>query len=199
MDTDIIVRIMMFIPEIVWHGGIRRTIPLEMLYDRVLECFNYSSGKPVVILKHRDMAYLSAKAFLHLAIQRKCFDDKDVLEPISSKHSIMGSKDCGDDCDLSSTLGVIDHIFDKSGPVCWEDFSFTAAHHAWMGHILLYRTWDVLREHQPLPEDVKEFVRCSFRLKPPPPEPVVADCLFIIGLNIGIELNRNDLLTSDKR
>jgi len=43
MDTDVIMAIMRFIPEVVWYAGIRTT-PLERLYDTVLECFDRSSG-----------------------------------------------------------------------------------------------------------------------------------------------------------
>ena len=68
MDTDVIMAIMRFIPEVVWHAGIR-TIPLEWLYDTVLECFDRSNGRPVAIPKLRNKAYPNAKALLHLAIQ----------------------------------------------------------------------------------------------------------------------------------
>ena len=68
-----------------------------------------------------------------------------------------------------------------------------------MGHILLYSAWDVIRKRQPLPDDTKEFVLHSLRLEPPPPTPIVADCLFIVGLVLGIELCVGDLLVVDRR
>ena len=77
IDADVSMAIIRFIPEVVWHAGIR-TIPLERLYDTVLECFDYSSGRPLVIPKLRDMTYLSARALVHLAIQPKCIgNDSD--------------------------------------------------------------------------------------------------------------------------
>ena len=201
MDSDVIMAIMRFIPEVVWHAGIR-TIPLERLYDTVLECFDRSSGGPVVIPKLRNKAYLSAKALLHLAIQRKCIgdeSDKAMFKSISSRHPIMGSKHYEEDSDLESTLGIIDRVFGDYEPIYWQNFSFTVPHHAWMGHILLYRAWDVLREGKPLPDDIKEFVLHSLRLEPPPPAPIVADCLLIIGLVLGIKIHIDDLLVVDKR
>jgi hypothetical protein len=201
MDADVIMAIMRFIPEVVWHAGIRVT-PLERLYDTVLKCFNRSSGHPVVIPRLRNKAYLSAKALLHLTIQRKCIgdeSDKAMFKSIMNRHPVMGSKHYEDDSDLESTLGIIDRIFGDFEPMYWENFSFTIPHHAWMGHILLYRAWDILRKGEPLPDDVKEFVFHSLRLEPPPPAPIVADCLLTIGLVLGIKLHSiDDLLVTDK-
>ena len=201
MDSDVIMAIMRFIPEVVWYAGIRTT-PLERLYDTVLECFDRSSGHPVVIPKLRNKAYLSAKALLHLAIQRKCIgdeSDKVMFKSISNRHPIVGSKHYEDDSDLEATLGIIDRVFGDFEPMYWQNFSFTVQHHAWMGHILLYRAWDILRKGEPLPEDVKEFVVHSLGLEPPPPAPIVADCLLTIGLVLGIKLHIDDLLVVDKR
>ena len=110
MDAGVIMAIMRFIPEVVWHVGIR-TIPLECLYDTLLKCFDRSSARPMVIPKLRNKAYLSAKALLHLTIQRKCIgddSDKMVFKAISLKHPIMGSKHYEDNSDLESTLDIID-------------------------------------------------------------------------------------------
>ena len=202
MDADVIMAIMRFIPEVVWHAGIRTT-PLERLYDTVLECFDRSSGRPAVIPKLRNKAYLSAKALLHLAIQRKCIgdeSDKAMFKSISNRHPIMGYKHYEGDSDLESTLGIIDRVFGDFEPMYWQNFSLSTQHHAWMGHILLYRAWDVItRQGEPLPDDIKEFVLHSLRLEPPPPAPIVADCLLIIGLVLGIKLHIDDLLVVDKR
>ena len=202
-DADVSMAIMRFIPEVVWHPGIQTT-PLERLYDTALECFDSSSGHPVVVTKRRDKAYLSAKALVHLVIQRKCIgneSDEAVFKSISDRHQTMGSKHYEGDPDLESILGIIDRVFGihVSEPMRWDEFSFTVPHHAWMGHILLYRAWDAIRKGQPLPDDTKEFVLYSLRLDPPPPTPIVADCLFIVGLVLGIELRIDDLLVVDKR
>jgi len=201
MDADAIATIMMFIPEVVWYAGIR-TAPLERLYDTVVECFDHSSGSPVVIPKLKNKAYLSAKAFLHVAIQSKCIGggrDKAVFESISRRHQIMGSEGCDGDPDLQSTLGIIDHVFGNPRPMDWQGFTFTVAHHAWMGHILLYRAWDVTGKGGRVPDDIRGFTLHSLRLEPPPPASIVADCLFIIGFVVGIGLHPDDLLVVDKR
>jgi hypothetical protein len=200
LDADVIMAIMKFIPDVVWHAGIRTT-PLERLYGMVVECFDFSNGRPVVIPKLRKKAYLSAKALLHLAIQRKCIgneSDVAIFTSISRLHPVMGSEHQGDS-DLESTLGIIDRVFGNFDRMDWQNFSFTVPHHTWMAHILLYRAWDVLGKGEPLPDDIKGFVLHSLRLDPPPPAPIVADCLFIIGLVLGIGFHIDDLLVRDKR
>ena len=200
-DADATTAIMRFIPEVVWYDGIQTT-PLERLYDTVVECFDQSSGHPVVIPKLKEKAYLSAKALVHLAIQRKCIGndsdkDKAVFESISNPRLTMGSEHCKGDSDLESTLGIIDRVFGVPEPIRWENFSFGVQHQAWMGHILLYRAWDAIRTGESLPDDTKEFVLHTLRSKLS--APIVADCLFIIGLVLGIELHIDDLLVADKR
>jgi len=202
MDTDNITAIARFIPEITWHDDIR-VAPLEQLYNTFLECFDRSSGRPVVKPASRDITYLSAKALLHIVIQRKCIgSDSDVaiLNSISSRYQTLGSGNYKGDSDLESTLGIIDRIFGGDfEPMYWQDLSFTVSHHAWMSHILLYRAWDVIRQGEHLPDDVKEFVIHSLQLEPPPPASIVADCLLIVGFVLGIRLHADDPLVVGKR
>ena len=201
-DMDAIMAILRFIPEVVWHAGIRTT-PLERLYDTLVECIDRSSGHPKVIPRLKDKAYLAAKALLHLAIQRKCIGneyDACAFESISMRHLLMGPQSYEGDSDLTSTLGIIDCVFGGFAPMDWQHFSFTPTHHAWIGHILLYRAWDILGQcRQSLPNDIKQFILHSFRSEPPPPTPVISDCLFVISLILEIPLHVDDLAIADKR
>ena len=199
MDADVIMAIMRFIPEVVWHADIH-SIPLERLYDTVLECFDRSTGRPLVIPKLQDKAYFSAKALLHLAIQRKCIgreSDEAIFKTISRRHRVI-SKYYKGNPDLESTLGIIDRVFGSSEPMLWKDFSFSAPHHVWMAHILLYRAWNALENRDPFPDDIRGFILHSLRVDPPPPAPIVADCLFTIGLLLGIK-PRTGPLVIDRR
>jgi hypothetical protein len=201
METDVIMAILRFIPEVVWYADIHIT-PLEKLYNTLVQCFDRSSGYSIVIPKLKDKAYLAAKAFLHVTIQRKCVGgecDADVFKSISDRHLPVGSQTYEGDSDLTSTLGIIDCIFGGSEPMDWQHFSFTATHHAWMGHILLYRAWDVLGYRQPLPDDIKQFICHSFGSGPSPGPPIIADCWFIVSLILEIPLHVDDLSTVDKR
>ena len=201
MDMDVIMAIMRFIPEVVWHDGIRNA-PLERVYDMILERVDRSSGRPVIIPKLRNMTYLSAKAFLHLTIQRKCISNESdvaVFQAIRSRHQIMGPGQYEGDPDLEVTLGIIDRIYGDSQPMDWQKFTFNGPHHVWLGHILLYNAWDVLKKGENLPEYIKDFILHSLRQDPPPSRTIIADCLLIVGLVLGIELHAGDLLVTDKR
>lgn len=207
MDTDVTVAVTMFIPEIVWHTGIS-VAPLEKLYDTVLECFDRSSGRLVLQPAFKDRAYLSAKAFLHMYIQRRCFGngfEQAAFDSISNRHQPMAKHYRGDS-DLESILGIIDCaigdlsiVFGDSSPMRWRHFSFTVSHHTWMSHILLHWALDVFRKHILLPGAIKGFVLHSIRSAPLPSAPIIADCLFITGLGLGLQLHCDDLAVVDKR
>jgi hypothetical protein len=203
VNAGVILDIIRFISEVVWHAGIRTT-PLKRLYDTVLECFDNSSGRPVAIPKLKKKAYLSAKALLHVAIQRMCMgneSDKEAFNYISNRYQNIGSERFGGDSDLESTLGIMDRVFKANGfeKIPWNEFSFTDSHHAWMGHILLYRAWYFLGKSEPLPDEIREFVLYSLQLEPPPPAPIVWPCILIISLVLGISFDADNQQVFDRR
>ena len=201
MDTDVL-PIIGFIPEVIWHADIRST-PLARVYITFFRCIDFSTrGFPVLKPGSKNKAYLTAKALLHLIIQRKCMgygSEKSRIEDISYWFGTFQMEWFKGDSDLLSTLGILFYVFGCPVPMNWKTFSFSIPHHTWMARILLYRTWDVLRQGNPLPDEVKEFVLYSLRLVPHPPVPVVTDCLFIISLGLGIGLHSDDLAVVDKR
>jgi len=72
----------------------------------VLGCFNHSTRHPVVIPKLRNRVYLSAKALLHLMIQRRCIShgsNKAVFKPTPTQHPIMRFEHYEGDLDLESS------------------------------------------------------------------------------------------------
>jgi hypothetical protein len=202
VENDTIMAIISFIPEIVWHGGIKTT-PLERIYDNLLECFDDKVHCPTVLSRYRDRAYLSAKALLHIIIQRRCLGDEAdaaVVDSISARHPRMGYRHYEDDSDLESTLCITDILLGASVPALeWENLKLTAPHHSWMAHILLYRAWDTIINTGKLTEDVTGFIKHSLSLDPPPQAAVVADCLLMIGLVLGIGVHVGNLSVVDKR
>ena len=201
VDMDVTAAIAGFIPEIIWHTE-TQVIPLERLYEIVLKCFDHSSGHPMLKPALRDHAYLSAKALVHVGIQHRCIGDVSrnaEFKSIMDQHQVMGFGHYKGDSDLESALGFVDRVFGSFGHINWQNFSFTIPHHAWTAHILLYRAWDLLRKGKPVPDYIREFIRHTLQLEPAPPTPIKADCLFIVGLVLEIELHPQDLPVIDKR
>ena len=200
-STEVVVAIAGLIPEIIWYDSMGAS-PLKQLYDIMLECFDSSSKPPALIPKLKEKAYLSAKALVHLAVQRKGIEsERDALQSISMKHSTIRSWNCDGDQNLESTLGMVDRVFkdDNLPPICWEQLSFTVPHQTWMGYTLRCYAWRALGNNKPLPGDVKQFVLHSLRPVPPPPDPVVAECLHIIGLVLRITFQNYDHQTIGER
>ena len=163
----------------------------------------------MLIPKFKDKAYLSARALLHLSVQRKSIGgrSKKHFESISSKY--LSVKPKPQDCysDLDSTLCIIDRVLGDSELIRWQDFSFSVPHHAWISHILVYHAWGALNEDKSSSSDIKGFVSRSSQLQPHPP--VIADCFFLIGFFLigffligfllGLTLHEDDLSTVDER
>ena len=185
IEHETVMTIIRFIPEIVWHGGIKN-FPLERIYDNLLECFDGQHHRPTIFSRCRDRAYLSAKAVLHMLIQRRCLGDITdvaIFDSIAARHPRMGYRHYEGNSDLESTLSIIDIVLDVPVPVAlaWKEFKFTTPHHSWMAHILLYRAWDNIGTADRLSEDVTDFIKYTLSLDPPPAAPIIADCLLMIG------------------
>ena len=204
MDPDVILDVMTFIPEIIWHDGIKTT-PFEILYDIVLKCFDfdYSPDGPVLIPKFKNQAYLGAKALLHLCIQRKCMGNESDVARFHRglrRHPTIGSRRPLGGSDLEYTLCMVDCVLghDDFESMDLEGFTFTNSHYAWMAHILPYRAWYFIKNNKTLPSDISEFLRRSFQQETPPPTPIVLSCLLIIGLTFGVRSDYDhDPLTID--
>jgi len=195
MDIAVTVTLAGFIPEITWNAD-TPAIPLERLRDALFNCFDHSFEGATLKRSLRDHAYTIAKALIHVAIQRMCIGEPN--EAIFA--SISGwNPDVQSYPELETTLGIIDRVFSDAKPIHWQNIEFTFLHRTWMGHILLYRAWDILGKGEPLPDYIRGFILNSFRVERPPSAQIVADCLFIIGLVLGIKVHLDDLAVGDKR
>ena len=195
-DTDVIVSIMNFIPEITWHSGIK-AIPLKRIYDILIGCFDFSGARPVVFPKSRDLAYLSAKAFVHIELQRRCITkyeehDRDSWKALCAGHRILSPGECSPDSDFATALFMVDMTLGYNNGFPWKKSKMTPQHHEWMSHVFLYHAW-----HQE-PEDAIDFVEHSVSLESPS-DTVITDCFLVIGLMIGVPFNVSDILVRDKR
>lgn len=197
-DADVVTSIVGFIPEVVWHSGIK-DVPLKRIYDTLMDCFDSSGPHPLAIPKLRDVAYFSARAFVHIELQRRCIThyeehNQDDWKVLSAKHPLLSSVDHGYDSDLETVLFMVDMTLGYENGFPWGKTQMTPPHHAWMSHVFLYRAW----HEGHVSEVVIDFVKESVSLRPPN-DVVITDCIFIIGLMIGIPFHINDITVRDKR
>ena len=197
-DVDVIISIVDFIPEILWHGGIKR-VPLKRIYNILIDCFDFSGAHPVVVPKLRDIAYLSARAFVHVELQRRCItqleeQDRDSWTALCAGHHSLYSTDYDTDPDLATALYLVDMTLGHDVGFSWKDPEITPPHCAWMSHVFVYRTW---HEGQ-VSEVVIDFIKDLFQYGEPS-DVVITDCFIIIGLMIGVNFHVNDITVKGKR
>ena len=202
--SESIMAIMAYIPEITWDKRIK-SIPLIQVYQALRESLWCSDDGEVGLQPGaRDRALSSAKALLHLYIQRRCIYGVDEIltnqvRSIDHPSQPLGHNDF--DGDLQSTFYLVDWAFDvKPGPeIPWSKFKLSKSHHCWLGYIFRYRAWDSLRPLQGnLSEDVRGFLDYSLACGTLP-DPVVSDCLFIINMMAGSRPQSQELVDKDRR
>ena len=189
---DSIKAIMEYILEIVWDDRLK-SVPLLQVYQTLRESLlRPANGKVFPRQGARDRALLSAKAVLHLYIQRRCIHRADLsllnqAKLIDHLKQPLGHHEFHGDFDLESTFYILDWTFGvrPQPQIPWSELKLSESHHCWLGHILQYRAWDVLHPRRKLTDDVRGFVVES--LSRPSPPRVVADCLFIVYMVAGHE------------
>ena len=204
--SDAIVAVTGFIPEVNWTSNVRK-VPLLEVFHSLYRSFEFlRDGRVIIRPGMKRQAYGSAKALLHLRMQRICvgaMDDSRAvalgLAPLLGYHS-----KAKEDHELDSTIRMLDSVFNADRPIAWDGYTFGDAHYCWLSHILRLRTWVTLRlpEHSILTKDVRGFVEHAFSQEKLPPSQVIADCLLIVNMTIGIgrlpELD-DGVLVKDKR
>ena len=186
--SDAIVAIARFISEVNWslHA---RTIPLLQVYHGLRKSFEFlRDGRVLVRPGMKGQAHESAKALLHLRVQRSFVNSTDDSDIVASKLPpiLWYYSKKKEDHDLDSTLRVIDTVFIKDKPIPWDRFSLSDSHYCWLSNILRLRAWEVRNAGHPLTKDVRGFVYNAFSKYPRIPARVRADCLLIVDMVVGI-------------
>jgi len=186
--SDAIVAITRFISEVNWslHA---RTIPLLQVYHELCKSFEFlRDGRVLVRPGMKDQAHESAKALLHLRIQRSCANSTDDSDIVASKLPpiLWYYSKKKEDHDLDSTLRVIDTVFIKDKPIPWDRFSLSDSHYCWLSNVLRLRAWEVRNAGHLLTKDVRGFVYNAFSKYPRIPARVMADCLLIVDMVVGV-------------
>jgi len=207
-DVDAVTSIMGCIPEVIWHSGIK-DVPRQRIYDVLMDCFDFSGLHPAVIPRFRDIAYLSARALVHIGLERRCItqyeeDEEESWKTLCTKHLLLSptddvlnsESDSAPDSDLETVLFMVDTMLGHDIEFPWAEYRMepTPHHLEWMSHVLLYCAWERGR----LSEAMTSFIENIMSLEPPN-DIVTTNWLFIIGLVIDIPLHVNDITVRDKR
>ena len=205
-DTDIVIAVLRFIPEIIWHSGVERLPSINELYESILSSFDFTKKPRVLIQSFKDRALAATKALVHLKIQRKCLTGEDISRGKDNRKSDQGPRLASqatvipaEEGDLESALAVLDYIGGRADSVQWESYKLSSAHHQWLAHILLYRCWDEIRNGSVINEVLSSFIKYSFDPKRDASWSVMTDCLFMVYLQLGLPMHQDDLYISDKR
>ena len=205
-DTEIIITVLRFIPDIIWHSGVANLPSVNELYELILSSFDLTKKPRVLIQSFKGRALAAAKALIHLEIQRKCLTGEDISKGrdntkadqrprLASQATVIPAEEG----DLECALGVLDYIEGRADSVRWEAYKLSSAHHQWLAHILLYRCWDASRDDLGIDETLSSFIKYSFNPERDPSSSVIADCLFMVCLQMGLPMHQDDLHILDKR
>ena len=205
---DAIVAVTGFIPEVNWTSNVRR-VPLLEVYDCLYRSFEFlKDGRVLLLPGMREQAYRSARALLHLRVQRLCAGVTDDAHIIASKiGSLPGYRSREDHepkpklhHELESTLQVLDAVFNQEKEIQWQEFAFSDDHYCWLSHVLRCRAWVTLCTQEMPTKEVIGFVQHAFSKEPLPPPRVIADCLLIVNMIVGGLPQMDDkMLIKDKR
>jgi len=184
-----------FIPEVVWHPGIKRNLSLPYLYGRAMECFSFEGGTVSLATRLRDQAFSTTKAFIHVYSQTRVtgVTDDSFIHRTRIHHTQLADGQHKEDRDLESTLWLMDYIMDKQREIDWDKTKLSENHSTWMTHVVLCLVW--LRGGQ-LDECLRGFItKVSYERN----RRTETDCILMLCLSLGIPVHPDDLLVSDKQ
>jgi hypothetical protein len=116
-DTEIVIAVLRFIPEIIWHCGVENLSSINDLYEFIQSSFDFTKKPRVLIQSFKDRALVATRALVHIKIQRKCLTGEDVSRGKDNTRSGQGPSLASqattipaEEGDLESALGVLDYI-----------------------------------------------------------------------------------------
>ena len=92
-DTEHIIAVLQFIPEIIWHSGVEKLPSINVLYKSILSSFNFTKKLRVLIQSFKDRALAATKVLVHLKIQRKCLTGRKDSKKLDHLVRTSGSDD----------------------------------------------------------------------------------------------------------
>jgi Family of unknown function (DUF6535) len=195
---------MRFIPEVEWNADVDIVPPMLELATKLREYCGLMHHVPATFDNTKKNAYATAKALLHLYVQRRCVNGREL--PQLSQEIYFGTHEGIWDNELESTLWMIDHIILGNEQIIWpkfnDDTEISTPHLSWISHVLLYHMWASRQQQIKAPVDLDGLdkilakiwsCRKSLSLS------TVADCIMIRCLTLGMQIHVRDLSAIDRK
>jgi Family of unknown function (DUF6535) len=203
-ESPIALATMRFIPEVEWNADIDVAPPPLELITQLHEYCSLMRFYPATIPNTREKAYATAKAFLHLYVQRRCVNEQEISQ--IRRGICLGTREGQWDNDLESTLWMIDHIAEGHEKIIWavfnDDTKVSIPHLSWISHVLLYHIWVSSCLHEMARIDSEGLDRILAKIwscRESLSLSTIAECIMIRCLTLGMQINVQDLPAIDKK
>ena len=186
-DTDIITAAARMVPEIQWPKEVSDV--LTQLDRHLYASFDPAQQLPPLA---QERAVACVKAMYHFYVERKL----DTPFVIVDGGDIF-SEDDHHFYQMQGNQGFLPIACAVDDPIELDVASLTISDRTWMAHMFTYRLHDKKIRPMSVPF-LLDFIR-SCLSEPSPPSRLVADCLLMAGMLMGLRVDRQDLSRLDKR
>ena len=177
-DTDTVITAARMLPEIEWPAGQDVTGVMDRLYSHLYACFNPSTQEVLPQAQARVIA--CCKAMAHLYVERK-------LSPSLFSWGNI-------EFDFDKDLLIVSNTVEQPGQL--DITSLSVSDRSWVAHMFTYHLDDGANGRD-FVNNVIDFIETC--LDSMPPSRLLADCLLLAGMVIGLPVNRRYLARLDKR
>ena len=187
-DPDTVTTAAKMLPEIEWPAGHDVTEVLDRLKGHFHACFDLTGG---VLPQSQARAIVCLKAIVHLYAERG-LDPPFIFWGVGRIFSNFDHSSCHIHPDqdffiVSSAIGRNEAL---------DIASLSVSDQMWMAHIFTYQLHGG-NHKQYFVTIVIDFIETCFDSMPP--QRLLADCLLLAGMLIGLPVDRRDLVRLDKR
>ena len=163
------------------------------------------SNREVMIIQGlEELALLSAMCFLRTFHHLSVMDPtSSVLEDVRRRHNraFPSGTSFGGLPFYLATAKIYGLVNQTWGRVQWDNYRPSTQEHIQITRDMAEAAWVGYQQsrHRKVPRWILRFALHSLSLDPPPPTPVIANCLSIIAVDLGCDVSNIGPLTLDER
>ena len=205
LDRGINLLTLKFLASVLAVPGFKATI-LADCFNILISCVSATGDNRVVVLKGSEQLAEMATTCVLGALSHLCIVDpaSNVLEDIRQRYG-KAFPPMVDPRNLPfcHTFGAVHNLFNKRNrpkSLDWKDADPSTPENIFLARYLVKIAWSQYRESasRKVPRWVLRFLPRCLLQDPEPPASVIADCLFIVAMDLGCDVSENDR-SLDKR